>query len=128
MVQKEVADRLTAVPNTKSYGKLSINAQYYCTITQLFSVAPDSFYPPPTVDSTVIRLVPIQTPPLVILNKAQFRILVTLAFNQRRKTLRNALKQVITEDLWSELNIDPSHRPEQLTLSDFIRLSNLCSV
>ncbi|WP_455212070.1 16S rRNA (adenine(1518)-N(6)/adenine(1519)-N(6))-dimethyltransferase RsmA, partial [Kaarinaea lacus] len=89
MLQKEVVDRLAAQPNSGDYGKLSVMIQYHCAVQSLFNVPPDAFSPPPKVDSSIVRLTPHVTPPVHIKDLAVFEKLVSTAFAQRRKTLRN---------------------------------------
>ena len=90
MMQLEVGARLTASPGTKDYGILSVLVQYHFRVTRLFSLSPGNFYPPPQVDSVVLRLVP-ETPASVALDAALLHQLVKTAFGHRRKTLNNTL-------------------------------------
>lgn len=124
MLQKEVVERICAAPGSKTYGRLSIMMQYYCATEYLFDVPPESFDPPPKVTSAIIRLTPHQQPPVVVNDLPQLSIIITQAFMQRRKTLRNALKKVIDEQSLLKLGIDPVRRPETLTLMDFATISN----
>jgi 16S rRNA (adenine1518-N6/adenine1519-N6)-dimethyltransferase len=125
MLQKEVVDRICAGPGSKKYGKLSVMMQYYCETELLFDVPPESFDPVPQVMSAIVRLVPHPNAPVQVNNLATFNQLVTQSFSQRRKTLRNSLKKLISEDGFKTLNIDSSKRAEMLSLTDFARLSNL---
>jgi 16S rRNA (adenine1518-N6/adenine1519-N6)-dimethyltransferase len=125
MLQKEVVDRICAAPDSKKYGKLSVMMQYFCTTELLFDVPPESFDPAPKVMSAMVRLVPHQNPPVEVNNMQMFNRVVTQAFSQRRKTLRNSLKKLIEEDAIIALNIDPTLRAETLSLNDFAKLSNL---
>jgi 16S rRNA (adenine1518-N6/adenine1519-N6)-dimethyltransferase len=125
MLQKEVVDRICAEPGSKKYGRLSVMMQYYCETESLFDVPPESFDPVPQVMSAIVRLVPHQTPPVKINDLKQFGQLVTQAFSQRRKTLRNSLKKLITEEDFISLSIDPVQRAENISLQDFANLSNL---
>jgi len=125
MLHKEVVDRICADPGSKKYGKLSVMMQYYCDTELLFDVPPESFDPVPQVMSAIVRLVPHPKAPVQVNNLATFNRLVTQSFSQRRKTLRNSLKKLISEDEFKTLNIDSSKRAEMLSLSDFARLSNL---
>lgn len=127
MLQKEVVDRMAAPPGSGTYGRLSIMVQYHCKVTSLFHVPPGAFYPPPQVDSSVVRLAPYSTPPFVANNYEHFANLVKLAFSHRRKTLRNCLKTIMNDDYWSKVEIDSQLRPEQLGVGDYVRLSNLFS-
>ena len=125
MLQKEVVDRITASPNTKEYGRLSVMIQYYCKPTFLFEVPPGSFNPPPKVTSAVFRLEPYDVKPIVAKNEKALARLVSHVFTQRRKTLRNSLKGMLAEDAFEKTGIDPMARPETLSMADFVALSDL---
>lgn len=125
MLQKEVVDRMTASPNNKLYGRLSIMVQYHCQTESLFKVSPRSFNPPPKVDSAVIRLIPWTTKPFIAKDEKVLSHLVNQAFMKRRKTLRNAIKDLLTEEQIKLAGIDPTLRPENLCVKDFVNLSNL---
>lgn len=125
MLQKEVVERIVAKPNCADYGRLSVMLQYYCQTEKLFDVSPTAFYPPPKVDSSVIQLIPHQTPPVQVYDKTQFEKLVALAFSQRRKTLRNNLKPLLTTEQIEQVGINPQVRAETLTLVEFAALANL---
>lgn len=125
MLQKEVVERLVAQPGSKQFGRLSVMAQYRCRIEQLFTVLPGSFIPPPKVKSAVVRLVPHQQPPAEIGDETTFSNLVLKAFNQRRKTLRNALKELLSEEEILACGVDPKARAENLGVSEFAALSRL---
>ena len=125
MLQKEVVDRLAADPGSKTYGRLSVMAQYACAVTPLLAVPPGAFRPPPKVDSTVVRLVPHATPPVAVNDPARLRTLVTAAFAQRRKTLRNTLRELLDADAMRAAGIDPGRRAETLSLAEFALLANL---
>lgn len=125
MLQKEVVERICAKPGGKQYGRLSVMMQYYCAPELLFEVPPESFEPAPKVMSAIVRLVPHQEPPVAVQNLAKLNSVVTQAFSQRRKTLRNSLKKLIAEEQFIALDIDPMARAETLSLSDFAKLSNL---
>ncbi len=124
MLQKEVVDRICAVPGSKKYGRLSVMMQYYCMTECLFEVFPESFDPAPKVMSAVIKLIPHPKPPVVVNDLAVFKQVVTQAFSQRRKTLRNSLKKLISEDCFVSLGIDPVARAETISLLEFANLSN----
>ncbi len=126
MLQKEVVQRLAARPHQKSYGKLSVMAQYFCDIENLFDVPPDSFRPAPKVNSAIVRLQPFKQLPQVAEDFSQFEALVNTAFQQRRKTLRNALKNFspFVEDSASHLGIDLNLRAENINVNEYINLSN----
>jgi len=125
MLQKEVVDRLAAQPGSKTYGRLSVMVQYHCEVKKLFNVPPGAFSPPPQVDSAVVRLVPYVTPPFPAKNLRTLAKVVAQAFNQRRKTLRKSLNSILTPEHWSKLTIDPQNRPEQLTVAQFVEMSNI---
>jgi 16S rRNA (adenine1518-N6/adenine1519-N6)-dimethyltransferase len=125
MLQKEVVDRMAAQAGSDDYGRLSIMVQYHCAVTSLFYVPPSAFYPPPQVDSSIVRLVPHQKLPFAAKNYEHFANMVRMAFSHRRKTLRNCLKTMMGDEDWSKIDIDPKLRPEQLSVGDYVRLSNL---
>ncbi|RKZ92392.1 MAG: 16S rRNA (adenine(1518)-N(6)/adenine(1519)-N(6))-dimethyltransferase [Candidatus Parabeggiatoa sp. nov. 1] len=124
MLQKEVVDRMVAVPATSNYGRLSVMLQYYCQIKKLFDVSPGAFYPPPKVNSSVVQLKPYVTPPVEVINQKQFAQIVKLAFSLRRKTLRNALRNVLDVKDIQAAGINPQARAETLTLAEFAQLAN----
>ncbi|MDX1252686.1 MAG: 16S rRNA (adenine(1518)-N(6)/adenine(1519)-N(6))-dimethyltransferase RsmA [Gammaproteobacteria bacterium] len=127
MLQKEVVDRLAAEPGSKDYGRLGVMIQYYCAVESLFVVHPGAFFPSPKVDSAVVRLVPHAAPPVEVASRANFSRLVGQAFSQRRKTLRNTLKGLLTDEQIRAQGIDPGLRAEVLSLAQFARLSNAIS-
>lgn len=127
MLQKEVIDRITASPGTKDYGRLSVMVQYRCDTEYLFFVGPESFSPPPKVDSAVVKLIPWVEKPFTATDEAMLSNVVTQAFSQRRKTLRNTLKKLIDADQLITLGIDPTQRAETLSVSQFVAISNRIS-
>lgn len=124
MLQKEVVDRITAVPGGKNYGRLSVMVQYRCETEYLFFVGPESFSPPPKVDSAVVRLMPWAEKPYQANDEKLFAQVVTQAFSQRRKTLRNTLKKLISGEELTLLGIDPVQRAETLSVEQFVTISN----
>lgn len=124
MLQQEVVERMTAGPGGRDYGRLSIMVQYHCRAERLFTVPPGAFNPAPKVYSAVVRLTPHETPPVELRDPEQFAKLVTQAFGQRRKTLRNNLKGLLDATQIDALGIDPTRRPETLSLEEFARLAN----
>jgi len=124
MLQKEVVDRITAEPGGKSFGRLSVMVQYQCQTEYLFFVGPESFSPPPKVDSAVVRIIPWDKKPFIADNEAVFADVVRQAFAQRRKTLRNTLKKLIDAELLIEIGIDPTARAETLSVEQFVKISN----
>ncbi|KPJ67460.1 MAG: rRNA methyltransferase [Coxiella sp. DG_40] len=125
MLQKEVAQRLAAKPNRKDYGRLSVMVQYFCGVTELFTVSPHAFYPVPKVDSALVRLVPHKKILLPAKDVSVLEKIVKLAFNQRRKMISNCLKDIVSNEQFRILNIDPKLRPEQLSVGDFVKISNI---
>ena len=123
MLQKEVVDRLAAPPGSRTYGRLSVMAQYRANITPLFDVLPESFTPTPKVRSTIVRLQPLKNPPVDAGTFENLAKVVTAAFSMRRKTLRNSLRTVFSEDQIRATGIDPGQRAEQLSLSQFAALA-----
>jgi 16S rRNA (adenine1518-N6/adenine1519-N6)-dimethyltransferase len=117
MVQKEVADRISATPRTKAYGRLSVVSQAVCEVEKLFDVAPGCFYPPPKVESSVIRLSVRQD--RLGFDLAEFSALVKTAFAARRKTLANNLKVLKRA---TPLPLDGTRRAEELSLEEFFQL------
>jgi 16S rRNA (adenine1518-N6/adenine1519-N6)-dimethyltransferase len=124
MLQKEVAQRLTASPNNKSYGRMSVLAQYYCQISIVLDVPPSAFDPAPKVDSSVIRFVPYTTPPVVVHNVDLLQHVTTTAFNQRRKTIANSMHSLLTAAELQQLQINPMLRAENLSLQDYATITN----
>ncbi|WP_019528230.1 16S rRNA (adenine(1518)-N(6)/adenine(1519)-N(6))-dimethyltransferase RsmA [Dasania marina] len=127
MLQLEVVQRMSAQPSTKNYGRLGIMCQYYCKVEMLFEVPPESFDPKPKVQSAIVRLTPHQELPHVAKDLSKLDSVLRTTFNMRRKTLRNSLKQLFSEADIEALGIDPSARPETLSLEEFVRLSNAIS-
>lgn len=125
MLQKEVVKRMAAEPGTGAYGRLGIMVQYYCAVENLFEVPPTSFDPPPKVDSAIVRLVPYKKLPFVAKNVKTLESLVNVAFQQRRKTLRNALKSLLEPEQLEMLPVDLSLRPENISLEEYVNLSNI---
>ena len=121
MFQKEVADRLLAKPNTKDYGRLTLMAQFFCRMQRVMNLPASVFWPPPKIDSTVVRLIPRADKPSDI-DFTLFEALTKAAFGQRRKMLRTTLKNFGGESLLEKANILPQSRAEDLSLEDFERL------
>ena len=124
MLQKEVVERMVAAPSTPAYGRLSVMLQYHLAMEYLITVPPESFEPAPKVESAFVRCVPHATLPFVAKNEASFANVVLKAFGQRRKTLRNTLKGLLDDDDFAALNIDSQLRAENLSVADFVRMSN----
>ena len=121
MFQKEVAQRIASKPGNKVYGILSVLVQAFFEVDYLFEVHEQCFTPPPKVKSAVIRLTP-KAEPLQIHNEKQFFLLVKTAFNQRRKTLRNAVRNLFVEEMLKKPIFDK--RAEQLSVTDFVELGD----
>lgn len=123
MLQKEVVERMTAGHGSKTFGRLSVMTQFFCQAIPVVEVGPGAFKPAPKVDSAVVRLIPKPVAeradvPVAVLNRVCLE-----AFNQRRKTLRNCFSNFATASDIEALGIDPGLRPEQLPVSEFIRVA-----
>lgn len=125
MLQKEVVERMAAKPGTHSYGRLSVMVQYKCQVEELFVVPASAFNPPPKVESAVTRLIPYAQLPFVAMDFARFGLVVRQAFSQRRKMLHNCLKDLVPMTALEQLGIDANVRPEQLSVADFVKISNI---
>ena len=128
LLQKEVVARMCAQPNCKEYGRLSIMIQYFCEVKRLMDVPAGAFTPPPKVKSSTVSLKPYKISPHPARDFAHFEMLVRTAFCHRRKTIHNALKGVIDTSKLNLIDINPSHRPENLSLDDYVRISNFFSL
>ena len=127
MLQKEVVKRLCAAPNSKAYGRLTIMAQYYCQVMPVLEVPPTAFKPAPKVDSAVVRLMPYKELPHPVKDIYWLNRVTTQAFNQRRKTLRNALSTLFSAEQLEALGVSLTARAENLSIADYARLANwLC--
>lgn len=124
MLQKEVVERMSAAPGSKTYGRLTVSLAARCRVESLFVVRPGSFTPSPRVDSAVARLTPDPQRRSRITDENAFDHIVSQAFNQRRKRLTNALRNTLTAGQIEELDIDPGLRAEMLDVDAFIRLGN----
>jgi 16S rRNA (adenine1518-N6/adenine1519-N6)-dimethyltransferase len=123
MLQKEVVERMTAGHGSKTFGRLSVMTQFFCQAIPVVEVGPGAFKPAPKVDSAVVRLIPKPVAeradvPVAVLNRVCLE-----AFNQRRKTLRNCFSNFATATDIEALGINPGLRPEQLPVSEFIRVA-----
>jgi 16S rRNA (adenine1518-N6/adenine1519-N6)-dimethyltransferase len=123
MVQREIAVRLMASPGQGNYGRLTVMVGRSCEVQSLFEVDPAAFIPPPKVHSAVVRLSPRPMPLGPAVQPRLFESIVRDAFTQRRKTLRNALRQYSAEPALSTLGIDPTLRPERLSIEQFATLA-----
>ena len=130
MLQREVVDRLVAQPETKAYGSLSVFTQFHCQVERVLEVKRDSFFPAPKVHSSVIRLIPLEQPPVSVDNLKTFHHVVNTAFFHKRKMLRNNLKGLnkpyhMDAKKIEAAGIQLDRRGETLTLEEFATLSNL---
>lgn len=132
MFQKEVGERLMAAEGSRDYGILSVLMQSWFSIERVVKVAPGAFFPPPKVDSVVLRLAPLATPRVTLRDEDLYRQLVKGAFAQRRKTLRNSLlgsgwTAAAIDPAFAASGIDAGRRGETLTIEEFAVLANLLS-
>jgi len=129
MIQKEVGERIASAPNTKEYGAFSILTQYYCSAEVIRKVTPSSFIPQPKVDSIVVKLNKLDKPSVQVKDEKLFFRISRDAFNMRRKTLWNALKNLglnseLMEEAFFKAEIDPKRRGETLSLQEFANLAD----
>lgn len=122
MLQKEVVERMTAEPGGREYGRLSVMLQWRYRMALLFVVPPDAFDPPPQVESAIVRMVPIENP--LPCDEAKLERVVTQAFSQRRKVLRNCLAPLFSEGDLREAGLNPQARPETVPLEQYVTLAN----
>jgi 16S rRNA (adenine1518-N6/adenine1519-N6)-dimethyltransferase len=127
MLQREVVRRMAAPPGGKEYGRLSVMLAWHCRVESLFDIAPGAFRPAPKVTSSLVRLIPHAAAPFEVGDALVFRNVVTRAFTQRRKTLRNALATLISAEQIAALDIDPGLRPQMLTPADFAAIARSVS-
>ncbi len=123
LLQKEVVDRIVAMPGNKTYGRLSVMLQLACRAESLFEVPPDAFTPPPKVDSALLRLVPRPQDEQPDIDPDALQNVVRMAFGKRRKTLANALKGVMNAEQIRTAGIDPGARAETLEPNAFVDLA-----
>ena len=124
MLQKEVVERMVAQPSTPAYGRLSVMLQYYLAMEYLITVPPEAFEPAPKVESAFVRCVPHAALPFVAKDTGLFYKVVLTAFGQRRKTLRNTLKDLLDDVGFTNLSINPQLRAENLSVAEFVAISN----
>ena len=127
MLQLEVVERMSANVGDKNYGRLSLMLQYFCQAEKLFDVPPQAFTPQPKVNSAIVRLTPHKVLPVTAKDTDCLKLVVRTAFNQRRKTLKNSLKTLISDSELGDLEIDMKLRPEKLTLTDYVKISDAIS-
>ena len=123
MLQKEVVERMVAEPGSKAYGRLSVMLQWRYHMELLFVVPPTAFDPPPKVDSAIVRMIPLAQP--LACQQALLEQVVTKAFSQRRKVIRNCVAGLFSEDELRQVGIDPQARPEAVPMEQFVALANL---
>ncbi len=123
MLQKEVVDRMAAGANDEAYGRLSVMLAPWVRVEPLFDIGPGAFRPPPKVMSTVVRLVPHDALPLARQYPQAFAQIVAAAFSQRRKTLRNSLRALLSDEEIASTQVDPGARPEVLSPLQFSLLA-----
>ena len=128
MLQKEVVDRMVAAPGSSEFGRLSVMLQYRFHMERLFIVPPGSFNPPPKVDSAIVRMIPVDFSKVgaddTAKNTELFATVVSTAFSQRRKMLRNTLRALLNESQLIALGIVPTVRAEDLSVADYVRITN----
>src|SRR5574343_868186 len=125
MLQKEVIDRMVAQPSTADYGRLTVMLQYRFDMEQILLVPPGAFYPPPKVDSAVVRMIPDAGRCGVADNEVLLEEVVSQAFAQRRKTLRNNLKGLVSDEELASVGIDAGWRAENVSVPQYVSLANL---
>ncbi len=123
MLQNEVVLRMVAEPACADYGRLSVMLQYHFHMEKLLDVPPEAFFPPPKVDSAIVRMIP-RPFPTPVRNLDALEKLVAQAFAQRRKTLRNNLKGIVDDALFDATGINAGDRAENLSVHDYVRLTN----
>jgi 16S rRNA (adenine1518-N6/adenine1519-N6)-dimethyltransferase len=124
MLQKEVVERMVAVPGESDFSRISVMLQYRFHLEWLIDVPPESFDPPPKVQSAVVRLIPRNVSELKAKSQEKLSQVVQAAFSQRRKMLRNTLKGTLSDVGFAELGIDPTRRAEDLAVDDYVRIAN----
>lgn len=124
MLQNEVVERMVAAPSTAAYGRLSVMLQYRFHMEKLLDVPPQSFRPAPKVDSAIVRMIPMSAQQIAVQNEALYAKVVAAAFGQRRKTLRNTLRDFLAESDFARLDINPQLRAENLGVAEYTRIAN----
>lgn len=122
MLQKEVVDRIVATPGVKNYGRLSVMLQTFFDTQALFVVPPYAFQPAPKVDSAILRLLPKNEFENRVNNFSLYEKLVRQAFSQRRKTLKNTLKDLCSAEQIEQAGLLPGQRAEELSINEFVNL------
>jgi 16S rRNA (adenine1518-N6/adenine1519-N6)-dimethyltransferase len=124
MLQKEVVERMVALPGESDFSRISVMLQYRFHLEWLIDVPPESFDPPPKVQSAVVRLIPREASELKAESQEKLSQVVQTAFSQRRKMLRNTLKGTLSDAGFGELGIDPTRRAEDIPVEDYVRIAN----
>lgn len=124
MFQKEVALRLAAKVGQEDYGRLSVMVQYHCQVDLLFEVPARAFFPPPQIKSSLVKMTLYKQKPYSASNYSLFQSIVKHAFGQRRKTLRNSLKDIVDDSVWAKIQVHSDLRAENLAVKDFVEISN----
>ena len=124
MLQREVVDRMVAAPSTAAYGRLSVSLQLDFEMESLFRIGPGAFTPQPKVESAIVRIIPLRVKPFDLRDRDLFAAIVNRAFTQRRKTLRNSLKDYLSPEDFAGVDIDPMARAENLSVTDYARISS----
>ena len=127
MLQREVVERMVAVPGDSEFSRLSVMLQYRFDMEKLIDVPADSFDPAPKVESAVVRLTPLHPLPHPAHNETLFAEVVSRAFSQRRKTLRNTLKGMVSAEQLAALGINAGARAQELSVADFVRIADAVS-
>jgi 16S rRNA (adenine1518-N6/adenine1519-N6)-dimethyltransferase len=125
MLQKEVVERMVADPGSKAFGRLSVMLQWRYHMELMFIVPPTAFDPPPRVDSAIVRMIPKANP--LTCDQKRLEQVVTKAFSQRRKVIRNCVAGMFTEAQLIEAGINPLDRPEAVGLEAYVALANLAA-
>tara|TARA_B100000676_G_scaffold313386_1_gene394122 strand:+ start:12623 stop:13387 length:765 start_codon:yes stop_codon:yes gene_type:complete len=123
MLQKEVVERMVAMPSTSSYGRLSVMLQCHFEMEQLFVVQPESFFPVPKIQSAIVRMIPLNQKMIDEDREVIFSAIVAAAFSQRRKTISNTLHGYLTPEDFTTLGINPGLRAENLSVSQFVAIA-----
>jgi 16S rRNA (adenine1518-N6/adenine1519-N6)-dimethyltransferase len=124
MLQKEVVARMVASPSTSDYGRLSVMLQYCFDMELVFIVPPEAFHPIPKVESAIVHMFPLKQPTNIAKNEELFSQIVSAAFSQRRKTIRNTLGGFLKPDDFKILGIDPVMRAENLSVTQYVSIAN----
>jgi 16S rRNA (adenine1518-N6/adenine1519-N6)-dimethyltransferase len=122
MLQKEVVQRMTALPGNKNYGRLTVALAARCRVESLFGIRPGAFQPAPKVDSAFARLTPLAEPLIDAATAPLFDTILRAAFGQRRKQLHNALQDLLSREQISAAGIDPAARAETLAVEQYVAL------